>query len=152
VAHLDDPHRFTSAGQVGGYVGLVPKQLESGQMKRVGRITRRGPSLLRGLLIEVAWTVHRYNAWARRFVARVSRGVKGRKRIAIVALARKLLVMLWAMLRDGTPWRDPDERADGPVVKIAKDGRCAAGGGGLSPPEDTKAHLPVSSGVGVVAG
>jgi transposase len=108
VVHLDDPHRFASARDVSSYAGLVPKQIESGTMKRVGRITRRGPSLLRGMLIEVAWMVYRHNAWAKRFVERVSRGMKSRKKIAIVALARKLLVMLWAMLRDGTTWRDPD--------------------------------------------
>ena len=53
--------------------------------------------------------VYRHNAWARRFVQNVSRGMKQRKKIAIVALARKLLVQLWAMLRDGTGWRDPDQ-------------------------------------------
>jgi transposase len=109
VVHLDDPHRFKSGRQVSAYVGLVPKQIESGMMKRVGRITRRGPSLLRGMLIEVAWMVYRHNAWAKRFVQQVSRGMKQRKKIAIVALARKLLVKLWAMLRDGSDWRDPDQ-------------------------------------------
>jgi transposase len=109
VCHLDDPHRFKSAAEVGGYAGLVPKQMESGQMKRSGRITRRGPSLLRGLLVEVAWMVYRRSDWAKSFVQRVSRGVKGRKKIAIVALARKLLVVLWAMLRDNRPWREPAE-------------------------------------------
>ena len=109
VVHLDDPHRFKSGRQVSAYVGLVPKQFESGTMKRVGRITRRGPSLLRGMLIEVAWMVYRYNDWAKRFVQNVSRGMKQRKKIAIVALARKLLVKLWAMLRDGSDWRDPDQ-------------------------------------------
>lgn len=108
VVHLDDPHRFKSVGDVSSYAGLVPKQLESGTMKRVGKITRRGPSLLRGMLVEVAWVVYRYNAWAKALVERVSRGIKSRKRIAIVALARKLLVKLWAMLRDGTAWVDPD--------------------------------------------
>jgi transposase len=119
VAHMDDPHRFKSGRQVSAYVGLVPKQFESGMMKRVGRITRRGPSLLRGMLIEVAWMVYRHNDWAKRFVQNVSRGMKQRKKIAIVALARKLLVKLWAMLRDGTSWRDPDQppekHADGGV-------------------------------------
>ena len=57
--------------------------------------------------MEVAWMVYRHNPWAREFVKRVSRGVKGRKKIAIVALARKLPVELWAMLRDNQPWRDP---------------------------------------------
>ena len=45
------------------------------------------------------------NDWARAFVQRISRGVASRKSIAVVALARKLLVILWAMLRDNAPWR-----------------------------------------------
>jgi transposase len=143
VVHLDDPHRFKTAGQVSSYAGLVPKQFESGTMKRVGRITRRGPSLLRGMLIEVAWMVYRHNVWARSFVQKVSRGMKQRKKIAIVALARKLLVMLWAMLRDGTSWRDPDEQD--------KDGRHTAGGCGLSPaPEDTGRVTALSSVAGAI--
>ena len=112
VVCLDDPHRFKSAAEVGSYAGLVPKLIESGTMSRVGRITRRGPSLLRGMLVEVAWLVWRHNAWAKSFVARISRGMKLRKKIAIVALARKLLVILWAMLREDRPWqgwRDPGE-------------------------------------------
>jgi transposase len=109
VSHLDDPHRFQTARQVSAYAGLVPKQLESGTMKRVGRITRRGPSLLRGMLVEVAWMVYRHSAWARSFVDRVSRGIRSRRRIAIVALARKLLVKLWAMLRDNKPWNESEE-------------------------------------------
>lgn len=107
VAHLDDARRFKTAGHVASYAGLVPKQMESGTMKRSGRITRRGPALLRSMLVEVAWMVYIRNDWAKHFVQRVSRGMTGRKNIAIVALARKLLVTLWAMLRDGTRWREP---------------------------------------------
>ena len=112
VVHLDDPHRFANAGQVGSYAGLVPKQYQSGQMDRSGHVTRRGPSLLRGMLVEVAWMVYRHSPWAKAFVQRVSRGVPGRKKIAIVALARKLLVRLWAMLRDNKPWQEPAAAAD----------------------------------------
>jgi transposase len=107
VAHLDDPHRFKTAGQVASYAGLVPKQFESGTIKRSCRITRRGPALLRSMLVEVAWMVYLRNDWAKHFVQRISRGVASRKNIAIVALARKLLVTLWAMLRDQTRWREP---------------------------------------------
>jgi transposase len=107
VAHLDDPHRFKHAGQVASYAGLVPKQIESGTMKRSWRITRRGPALLRSMLVEVAWMVYMRNDWAKAFVQRISRGMSSRKNIAIVALARKLLVTLWAMLRDNTRWREP---------------------------------------------
>jgi transposase len=129
VAHLDDPHRFRTARQVSAYVGLVPRQFESGTMKRVGRITRRGPSLLRGMLIEVAWMVYRHNDWAKRFVQQVSRGMKQRKKIAIVALARKLLTRLWAMLRDGSSWRDPDaacERQKNQDGGVPPAGRCCS--------------------------
>jgi transposase len=107
VAHLDDPHRFKNARQVASYAGLVPKQFESGTIKRSCRITRRGPALLRSMLVEVAWMVYMRNSWAKAFVQRISRGVASRKNIAIVALARKLLVTLWAMLRDNARWREP---------------------------------------------
>lgn len=112
VAHLDDPRRFKTAGQVASYAGLVPKQFESGTIKRSCRITRRGPALLRSMLVEVAWMVYLRNAWAKQFVQRVSRGVASRKNIAIVALARKLLVVLWAMLRDNARWREPNFARD----------------------------------------
>jgi transposase len=111
VMHLDDPHRFASADHVAGYAGLVPKQIESGQMSRFGHITRRGPGLLRSMLVESAWVVYRHNDWARTFVQKVSRGSKARRKIAIVALARRLLTILWAMLRDDKPFRAPDRPA-----------------------------------------
>ena len=107
VLHLDDPHRFSSAEHVAGYAGLVPKQIESGEMSRFGHITRRGPSLLRSMLVESAWVVWRHNDWAKAWVNKISRGSKARRKIGIVALARRLLTILWAMLRDNTPFRDP---------------------------------------------
>ena len=109
AAYLGDAKRFTSAKQVGAYAGLVPKQYQSGVTDRKGRITRRGPRLLRKLLVECAWCMLRYNAWARRVYRRLTGGGLTRKKPAIVALARKLLVRCWALLRDGVPWRaEPD--------------------------------------------
>ena len=107
VLHLDDPHRFTSSQHVAGYAGLVPKQIESGEMSRFGHITRRGPSLLRSMLVESAWVVWRHNPWAQAWVQKISRGSRARRKIAIVALARRLLTILWAMLRDNKPFRTP---------------------------------------------
>jgi transposase len=104
VAHLHQPERFDNGKQVSAYVGLVPKQFQSGEMDRRGRITRRGPAILRKLLVECAWVMLRYNPWARAVYLRLSHG-KARKKQAIVALARKLLVRCWAMLRDKAPWR-----------------------------------------------
>jgi transposase len=105
AAYLGDPHRFDTGKQVSAYGGLVPRQYQSGETDRRGRITRRGPALLRKLLVECAWVMLRYNPWARAVYRRLCHG-KARKKQAIVALARKLLVRCWAMLRDGTPWRD----------------------------------------------
>ena len=105
AAHLGDAKRFASGKQVGAYAGLVPKQYQSGNTDRKGRITRRGPRLLRKLLVECAWCMLRYNSWAREQYARLTAGGTTRKKPAIVALARKLLVRCWAMLRDNKPWQ-----------------------------------------------
>jgi transposase len=77
-------------------------------MDRRGRISKRGPALLRKLLVECAWCMIRYNAWARRVYQRLTGGGQRRKKQAIVALARKILVRCWAMLRDRKPWHDPE--------------------------------------------
>jgi transposase len=106
VAHLDDPNRFKTGKQVSAYGGLVPRQFQSGEDDRRGRITRRGPAVLRKLLAQCAWAMPRYNRWARAVFDRLSRG-KARRKRAVVALARKVLVRCWAMLRDHQPWR-PD--------------------------------------------
>ena len=107
VAVIDDPHRFKSGKQVGCYAGLTPRRYQSGSMDRQGRISGAGHGLLRSLLVEVSWLGRRYNAWMKGVYERALRGTGSRKKVAIVALARRLLVVCWAMLRDGTRWRDP---------------------------------------------
>jgi transposase len=107
AAYVDRPQRFKNGRQVSAYAGLVPRQYQSGLTDRRGRITRRGPRLLRKMLVEAAWVMLRYNDWARRIVERISKGQRTRKRQALVALARKLLVRCWAILRNGVPWREP---------------------------------------------
>jgi transposase len=107
AAYLNDASGFKTGKQVSAYGGLVPRQHQSGEMDRRGRITKRGPALLRKLLVECAWCMLRYNAWARGVYLRLTGGGQRRKKQAIVALARKILVRCWAMLRDQQPWRDP---------------------------------------------
>jgi transposase len=107
VAIIDDPHRFQTAKQLGAYAGLVPKQYESGTMLRQGRITCRGNALLRAILVEVGWIMRRYNTWFKEIFDRVCRGAKTRKKIAVVAVARRILICCWAMLRDQANWRRP---------------------------------------------
>src|SRR5262249_53655882 len=106
VAYLHEPKRFRSGKQVSAYVGMVPRQYQSGETDRRGRITKRGPALLRKLLVECSGCLLRYNAWARAVYQRLKHGSKSRAKQAIVALARKLLVRAWAMLRDQQPWRE----------------------------------------------
>jgi transposase len=111
VALLDRPERFQKASEVSAYIGMVPKQFDSGESERHGRITKHGSRLVRSLLVEVAWAGLRYNPWVRQTYQRISGGKKSRKKIAIVAVGRRLLVRCWAMLRDGTGWRSPAIRA-----------------------------------------
>jgi transposase len=107
VALLDRPERFDDANQVSAYIGMVPKELDSGETRRRGPITKQGSRLVRSLLVEVAWAGLRYNSWARATYERISGGKKSRRKIAIVAVGRRLLVRCWAMLRDGSRWQAP---------------------------------------------
>jgi transposase len=56
------------------------------------------------MLVENAWCLLRYNPWARATYTRICGGQKTRRKKAAVALARKLLVIAWAILRDETEW------------------------------------------------
>jgi len=107
AAYLHDAPRFQTGKQVSAYSGLVPRQHQSGEMDRRGRISKRGPALLRKMLVECAWCMVRYNAWARGIYQRLTGGGQRRKKQAIVALARKILVRCGAMRRDKKPWHDP---------------------------------------------
>jgi len=104
VAMIDNPRRFRSAKQVASYVGLTPRQYQSGDQDRQGRISRMGNNLLRALLVEIGWVGLRYNPWMWNVYERVRRGSPVRKKLAIVAVARRLIVRCWAMLRDGRCW------------------------------------------------
>lgn len=108
AAYIDDPHRFKDCKQVGSYIGMTPRQYQSGQTDRHGRISKDGNRLLRSLLVEVCWLGLRHNPWIRATYERIRRGSKTRAKIAIVAVARQLFVRLWAMLRDGKPWQMPE--------------------------------------------
>jgi transposase len=110
AAHLGDATRFAAGKPVGAFAGRVPRPYQSGESDRRGRVSKRGPKLLRSALVECAWCALRDNAWAlapwRRLVGR---GV-GKKK-AVVALARKLLVRCWAIRTSGQPGRAPQATA-----------------------------------------
>lgn len=100
VSELGDVSRFKSSPAVTAYAGLAPRVRQSaGKRKDLG-ITKEGSPLLRWALVEAAWRVIRQSAaWARIYDRIKTRA--GAKR-AIVAVARRLLCVMYAMLRDGT--------------------------------------------------
>ena len=111
AAFIDEPERFATGKQVGSYTGLTTRQYQSGSMDHQGKISGQGNKVLRSLLVEVSWLGLRHNKWMRETYNRILRGSPSRKKIAITAVARKLLVRCWAMLRDGQPWCDNEIKA-----------------------------------------
>ena len=103
AAIIDDPHRFKNGRHVSSYLGMVPKRWQSGQVDITGKISKRGNKLLRTLLVEVSWLGLR-EPWMREIYDKIKRGQKKRSKVAIVALARQLLVRCWAILRDESCW------------------------------------------------
>ena len=119
VAYLDDPKRFKNARQVSSYAGLVPRRHQSGETDRHGHIHKHGPRQLRGALVEAAWMMLRYNPWAKSVYERLTGGQKTRKKKAIVAVARKLLVRCWVMLLRKEPWKKEEATIGAGGVTVA---------------------------------
>jgi len=105
VTAIEDPDNFRRSSSVGAWVGLTTRRYQSGEVDYDGHISRRGDRHLRGLLYEAATVIltrsrgdSDLRTWGLKLQERV-----GFKRAA-VAVARKLAVMMHAMLRDGTPF------------------------------------------------
>jgi transposase len=91
--------RFPCGKQIASYLGLVPLEKSSGNRRRLGHITKQGSSMVRFLLVEAAQvTVRSLPEWRSKYVPRMMR--RGRK-IAKVAMARRLAVTLYWMWRKG---------------------------------------------------
>jgi len=106
LAYTDDVERFAGGKEYCGYFGVTPRLDESGGSRRLGHISKKGPSVVRWVLVECSWKVIRYNPSLREFYERVRAGQTGRKKIAIVAVARKLLSIMRAMLLTGATFDD----------------------------------------------
>jgi transposase len=104
VATLDDVKRFATAHDVQSYLGLTPGENSSSLRKHRTHLTKAGSPQMRWLLVQAAWTAqrcattHPMVTWATQVAER--RG----KRVAAVALARKLAGILFALWRDGTTY------------------------------------------------
>ena len=109
-AVLDDPARFGGdAARASAFVGLVPREDSSAERQHKGHITKTGPGELRSILVQASWVIWRSRspraAALRTWVA--GGGRRRGRRIAIVALARRLTRVLYALWRDGTAFRAP---------------------------------------------
>jgi transposase len=110
AAAIDEVQRFGDSRSVQSYLGLVPGERSSGDSKQRTSITKAGNSQVRWVLVQAAWSAwrHRKNdpmvCWARQVAER--RG----KHVAVVALARKMAGILYAIWRDNTSY-DPSRGA-----------------------------------------
>ena len=110
VSTVEDPKRFTRSRSVGAHLGLTPRQYQSGEVDRSGRISKCGDMLARTLLYEAAVVIlarvkraSGLKDWAQAIAKRSGPGK------ARVALARKLSVVLHSIWRSGEPFRWPEK-------------------------------------------
>jgi transposase len=108
MATLDTPGRFGGdAGRASAFVGLVPSEDSSAERRHRGPITKTGPRELRALLVQASWTVWRGTGASGSALRRWAHALADRRgrRIAVVALARRLSRILYALWRDQTTFR-----------------------------------------------
>ena len=102
---FEDPGRFRRNRQAGAFVGLVPRQRESSSIKPQLSISKAGDPMLRRLLVQCAQCIMKSNApdsdLKRAGEAIASRGGKNAKKRAVVAVARKLAVLMLALWKTG---------------------------------------------------
>lgn len=105
ILTLEDPHKFTRSRQVGSYLGLVPRRDQSGETDKQLHITKAGSPYLRKLLVNCAQYILGHfgeDCDLRRFGLRIaSRGGKNAQRRAVVAVARKLSVLMHRLWKNG---------------------------------------------------
>jgi len=108
VALIDDVRRFRTAHKVESYLGLVPGEWSSSEKRLQLGITKRGDSRVRWLLVEASWSILNGNRLECLELKRWAQGIAARRgsNVAVVALARRLSGILFAMLRDNKPF-DP---------------------------------------------
>lgn len=108
VLILGNWERFKRGKQVGSYLGLIPVEESSSDKRRLGHISKQGNTLLRWLLVEAASTAQRYDAsWHRQYLHLSMTKHHG---VAKVAIAHKLAVRLYWMLRSGENYEQVVER------------------------------------------
>jgi len=111
LTELGDLSRFSNRRQLAAYIGLVPASNETGERHDCkGHITHQGPSRIRKMLCQSAWCLIRTDErFSQAYAALVRRNPKHRK-IAIVAIMRRLAILMWHRARAAGPPADSRER------------------------------------------
>ena len=99
LSEIGEVQRFPSAKALYSYAGLVPRVRESAGKKSRGAISRCGSPRLRWVMVEAAHTAARHSLAAKEYFERLRK--RKHAHVARVALARKLLGAVYALLRDG---------------------------------------------------
>jgi transposase len=98
-----DPNRFETGEQLTSFIGLAPIISQSGSSSGYARLLPCGQGKLRSVLVEAAWRLLAQEEWASKFYHRVLSHT-GKAQKAIVALARKLAVILWRLWLEERPY------------------------------------------------
>ncbi len=107
LAEVGDFGRFPDGKAIGRYAGLAPRVFASGGKQRQGHISKTGPSDLRWVLQQAAWTGIRCDDASKHRWLKISRS--SGKKAAAVAIARQLLVSMLQMVHHNTPYRSRSE-------------------------------------------
>jgi len=102
LAELADIERFTSQKQVVAYAGLSPGQRESAGKCRELHLEKSGSKMLRWVLVEAAWRLVQHSQRWRSVYEKLKQRLRAKK--AIVAVARRLLTVITAILKSGKPY------------------------------------------------
>jgi transposase len=102
VAFADDVQRFKRSKQFACYFGMTPTLDASADVIRHGHISKRGPSVVRWVLIEAVHTTLRHCKPLKDMYERVHHGKPNRRKKAYVAVGRRMLTIMCAMLRNNT--------------------------------------------------
>ena len=105
-ATVDVPSRFNNSKAVGAALGLTPRRYQSGDIDRMGGISKSGDAMMREMLFEAALVLMTHSrkwSWLKAWGMKIARH-RGMKR-AIVAVARRLAVIMHRMWVDGTEFR-----------------------------------------------
>lgn len=111
-AEIDDPKRFENSKDTAAYIGLTPSQYSSGEVHRQGGISKKGSKRTRYLLVEAASALlTRCKAWSKLKAWGMKLQKKKGNRKAVVAIARKLAVVMHRMLITKKPFeRSPEKK------------------------------------------